>query len=60
LERLPPEITIHRLTGDAPAEDLIAPLWTLDKHAVLNGIQKEFKARGTFQGIYSPPISPRW
>lgn len=58
LEKLPPAVTIHRLTGDAPAEDLIAPLWSLDKHAVLNGIQKEFKVRGTWQGVYSSPISP--
>jgi len=59
LEKLPREITIHRLTGDAPANQLIAPLWSRDKHAVLNGIQKEFKARGTFQGIYSSPMSSR-
>ncbi len=50
LEALPPEITIHRLTGDAPRSDLIAPDWTRDKHAVLNAIQREFKRRGSFQG----------
>ncbi len=54
LERLPQEITVHRLTGDAPEESLIAPRWCLDKRSVLNGIQKEFKRRGTFQG-YSDP-----
>lgn len=50
LEILPPDITVHRLTGDAPQDKLIAPDWTRSKHAVLNGIQQEFKRRGTYQG----------
>ena len=50
LEMMPPEITVHRLTGDAPQDELIAPDWTRNKHAVLNAIQKEFKKRGTYQG----------
>ena len=50
IERLPQEVTIHRITGDAPREDLIAPLWTGHKKAVLRAVQQEFKARGTFQG----------
>lgn len=50
LERLPRDITVHRLTGDAPAATLVGPLWCLDKRAVLNGIQQEFKRRGTCQG----------
>ncbi|NCB41473.1 MAG: TIGR01212 family radical SAM protein [Clostridia bacterium] len=58
LERLPQDLTIHRLTGDAPKEDLIAPLWSIDKRSVLNGIQKEFKRRNSFQGIYYSPKSP--
>lgn len=58
LERLPQNLTIHRLTGDSPKEDLIAPLWSIDKRSVLNGIQKEFKRRGSFQGIHYCPKSP--
>jgi hypothetical protein len=50
LELLPQDITIHRLTGDAPQDKLIAPDWTRNKHSVLNGIQKEFSRRGTYQG----------
>ncbi|MCF0150271.1 MAG: TIGR01212 family radical SAM protein [Firmicutes bacterium] len=50
LQLLPQQITIHRLTGDAPKELLIAPDWTRNKHAVLNGIQQELKRRGTYQG----------
>lgn len=58
LERLPQSLTIHRLTGDSPKEDLIAPLWSIDKRSVLNGIQKEFKKRASFQGIYYCPKLP--
>ncbi|MBO4861978.1 MAG: TIGR01212 family radical SAM protein [Firmicutes bacterium] len=50
LEILPQSITIHRLTGDAPQNKLIAPDWTRNKHAVLNAVQQEFKRRGTYQG----------
>ncbi|MBO4861272.1 MAG: TIGR01212 family radical SAM protein, partial [Firmicutes bacterium] len=51
LEMMPQDITVHRLTGDAPQEKLIAPEWTRNKHEVLNAIQKEFKKRGTYQGF---------
>ncbi|MDO5331424.1 MAG: TIGR01212 family radical SAM protein [Bacillota bacterium] len=50
LEIMPPSVTIHRLTGDGPKDKLIGPSWVLDKHAVLNDIQKEFSRRGTYQG----------
>lgn len=30
---LPPEVVIHRLTGDGAKRDLIAPLWSADKSA---------------------------
>ena len=50
LERLPQDVTVHRVTGDAPREDLIAPLWTGHKKAVLRAVQQEFRRRGTFQG----------
>lgn len=50
LERLPRDITIHRLTGDGPASQLVAPLWSADKRSILNGIQREFKKRGSWQG----------
>lgn len=45
LETLPKELVIHRLTGDGPKDDLIAPQWVKDKRAVLNGIQKELRRR---------------
>ena len=49
LERLAPEISIQRLTGDG-GRDLIAPLWSLAKFEVLNAIDVELERRGTRQG----------
>ncbi|OOB79091.1 MAG: TIGR01212 family radical SAM protein [Epulopiscium sp. Nuni2H_MBin003] len=40
LNVLPPNIIIHRLTGDGAKENLIAPLWTLNKKRVLNNLHK--------------------
>lgn len=47
---LPPEMVIHRLTGDGPRNLLIAPLWSTDKKRVLNTIQKSFRERDLWQG----------
>lgn len=55
IELLPPEITIHRITGDGPRSLLLAPLWSTDKKRVLNTIHRRFKERNTWQGkLYSP------
>lgn len=32
---LPPQVVVHRITGDGPKKDLIAPLWSGDKKKVL-------------------------
>lgn len=53
LEIIPPRVTIHRVTADAPRQLLIAPEWGYEKRSILNGIQKEFRMRGSYQGIYS-------
>ena len=50
LELLPPNMVIHRLTGDGPRKLLIAPLWSTDKKRVLNTINKRLKERNTWQG----------
>jgi uncharacterized protein len=38
LKILPPEMVIHRMTGDPPKSLLISPEWTADKKRVLNYI----------------------
>lgn len=50
IEILPPDVIIHRLTGDGPRDLLIGPLWSLKKWEVLNAIDDELKKRDTFQG----------
>src|SRR5699024_2443607 len=50
LEILPPEMIIHRLTGDGPRDLLIGPMWSLKKWDVLNGIDRELRQRNTWQG----------
>lgn len=53
LERLSPEIVIHRVTGDGPKRILVAPLWSADKRSVLNGLHRRLKERGSIQGCRS-------
>ena len=36
LAQLPPQIVVHRITGDGAKRDLVAPLWSADKKHVLN------------------------
>ncbi|MBO5451692.1 MAG: TIGR01212 family radical SAM protein [Lachnospiraceae bacterium] len=38
---LPPDMVVHRLTGDGPKSLLIAPLWSADKKRVLNALHKK-------------------
>lgn len=50
LEIIPPEITIHRLTGDAPRHILINPPWSFNKRTILNRINEQLNLRDTWQG----------
>lgn len=47
---IPPEITIHRITGDCKKSNLIEPLWTMDKRRVLNEIDKAMVRKNYVQG----------
>lgn len=50
LELIPPEVTIHRLTGDAPRPILISPPWSFNKRTILNGINDRLNLLDTWQG----------
>lgn len=50
LERLNPNIIVHRLTGDPKKEELIAPNWLLKKFVILNHIDAELKKRDSYEG----------
>ncbi len=52
IEILNPSIIIHRLTGDAPRDQLIAPNWSLKKFVVMNEIDKLLRDKGSYQGIH--------
>lgn len=45
-------IVIHRISGDAPKDILVAPSWNSHKKLVLNGIEKILKEQNLYQGIY--------
>jgi radical SAM superfamily enzyme len=39
LVQLPENVVVHRITGDGAKKDLIAPMWSADKKAVLAYLQ---------------------
>ena len=53
IEKIPKNIVIHRITGDAPKSLLVEPLWSADKKMVLNTINKELEKRDIVQGRYA-------
>ena len=58
IERTPPQVTFHRLTGTASRAILLAPDWCSRKWAVLNGIEAELYRRGTRQGDRAAEADP--
>jgi radical SAM superfamily enzyme len=54
IEILPPDMVIHRLTGDSPRQLLIGPTWSLNKRAVLNAIDQELLIQNSWQGKFYP------
>ena len=50
IRRLPPDMVIHRLTGDGPKRILLAPQWTGDKKRVLNDLNRELENQHVRQG----------
>lgn len=50
IELLPPDMVIHRLTGDGPKKILIAPLWSADKKSVHNSLMQYFTNNNIIQG----------
>ncbi len=44
------DIIIHRISGDAPKDLLVAPDWNLHKKWMLNGLDKMMRKQNRFQG----------
>ena len=52
VERLHPEQIVHRLTGDAPLEERLAPRWDVHKSEIRDRLVAELDLRGTRQGSH--------
>ena len=52
LTHISPNIVIHRISGDAPKDLLVAPEWNLHKKWILNGFDKILKEQDLWQGKY--------
>ena len=52
LTHISPNIVVHRISGDAPKDLLLAPSWNVHKKWILNGIDKKLKEENLWQGKY--------
>lgn len=52
LTHLRPDIIIHRISGDAPKDLLVAPYWNAHKMWILHGFEKRFEGRNLWQGKF--------
>ena len=52
MTHLNPNFIIHRISGDAPKDILVAPYWNKHKMWILHGFEKRFRARDLWQGKY--------
>ena len=50
LTHISPDIVIHRISGDAPKDLLVAPEWNSHKKWIMNGLDKLLKERNLWQG----------
>lgn len=53
LQRINPEIVIHRVTGDGPKKILISPTWSGNKKLVLNTLHRKLREKNARQGDYA-------
>lgn len=52
LTHISPDIVIHRVSGDAPKDLLIAPDWNSHKKWIINGLDKLLREQNLWQGKY--------
>lgn len=56
IERLDPEIVMHRLSAEAHRAITVAPDWSVDKRGMHNAIARRFSERDAWQGrLYTKP-----
>ena len=52
LTHISPDIVIHRVSGDAPKDLLVAPSWNAHKKWIINGLDRYLKENDLWQGKY--------
>ncbi len=52
LTHIKKDIVIHRISGDAPKDELVAPLWNSHKKLVLNGVDRLMREENLMQGQF--------
>ena len=52
LTHVSPDIVIHKVSGDAPKDLLIAPDWNAHKKWIINGLDKLLCEQNLWQGMY--------
>ena len=52
LTHISPNIVIHRISGDAPKDLLVAPSWNSHKKLIMNGLDKLLKEQNLWQGKF--------
>lgn len=51
LTHISPNVIIHRVSGDAPKNLLVAPEWNLHKKWIINGLDKLLETKDLYQGM---------
>lgn len=49
------DMVIQRITGDPHEQELVAPLWAMDKRGTRNAIHEKMRQLGLYQGLYCSP-----
>ena len=52
LTHISPDLVIHRISGDAPKDLLVAPSWNSHKKWIMNGLDKLLREQNLFQGMF--------
>lgn len=52
LTHISPDVVIHKVSGDAPKDLLVAPSWNVHKKWILNGLDRMLMERDLYQGMF--------
>ncbi len=52
LTHINPNVVIHRISGDAPKDLLLAPDWNAHKKWIMNGLDRKLRDDDLWQGMY--------